>query len=66
VSFIGAFMLMVLAHIQMHTTLAVYLRDNHGLTEQGFGAMISLNAALVVLFQIPLTRWSSRYRPWWS
>ena len=60
--FLGAFMLMVLVYMQMHTTLAVYLRDVHGITEKAFGYMMSLNAAMVVLFQIPITRWASRYR----
>jgi MFS family permease len=61
--FLGAFMLMVVVYMQMHTTLAVYLRDVHGIAEKGFGYMMSLNAALVVLFQIPITRRIKEYRP---
>lgn len=54
--FMVASMLMVLVYMQMNGTLAVYLRDSHGVSEQGFGAIISLNAAMVVLFQFAITR----------
>jgi MFS family permease len=40
----------------MSTTLGVFLRNVHGVQEGGYGWLLSLNAALVVLFQIPLTR----------
>ncbi|MGD1995135.1 MAG: MFS transporter [Anaerolineae bacterium] len=56
VLFIGACMLMVLVYMQMNTTLAVYLRDVHGISERRFGYILSLNAAMVVLFQFPITR----------
>jgi MFS family permease len=49
----------------MNTTLAVYLRDVHGISEQGFGYILSLNAAMVVLFQFGITRRINRYRPLW-
>ncbi|MBN1177996.1 MAG: MFS transporter [Anaerolineae bacterium] len=62
VLFLGASALMVLVYMQMNTTLAVYLRDAHGISEQGFGYILSLNAAMVVLFQFPITRWISKYR----
>jgi len=61
--FLGASVLMVLVYMQMNTTLAVYLRDSHGVSEQGFGYILSLNAAMVVLFQFPITHWISKYRP---
>ena len=63
VLFIGACILMVLVYMQMNSTLAVYLRDVHGVPEQGFGYILSLNAAMVVLFQFSITRWISKYRP---
>ena len=62
VLFIGAGILMALVYMQMNTTLAVYLRDAHAISEQGFGYIISLNAAMVVLFQFSITRWISKYR----
>lgn len=61
--FLVASMLGVLVYSQMNTTLAVYLRDVHGVPEQMFGYILSLNAAMVVLFQFPITRWIGGYRP---
>jgi MFS family permease len=61
--FLAASALMVVVYMQMNTTLAVYLRDVHGVTEQYYGYILSLNAALVVIFQFPITRWISKYRP---
>ncbi len=63
VLFIGACILMLLVYMQMNSTLAVYLRDVHGVPEQGFGYILSLNAAMVVLFQFSITRWTAKYRP---
>jgi len=63
VLFMGACVLMVLVYMQMNTTLSVYLRDTHSIPEQGFGYIMSLNAAMVVLFQFTITRWIARHRP---
>jgi len=61
--FIGACVLMTLVAMQMNLTLPVYLRDTHSIPEQGFGYILSLNAAMVVLFQFPISRRISKYRP---
>jgi len=61
--FLIASVLMALVYIQMNTTLAVYLRDVHGVNERGFSYILSLNAAMVVLFQFPITRRIEKYRP---
>ncbi len=61
--FIGASILMVFVYMQMNSSLAVYLRDAHGVPDRGFGYLLSLNAALVVLFQFPVTRRIAKYRP---
>jgi MFS family permease len=45
-----------LAYMNMNTTLGVFLRDQHGVPESGYGWIISINAAMVVLFQFPITR----------
>ena len=63
VLFLAACTLMAFVYMQMATTLAVYLRDVHGVPEQGFGLLLSLNAAMVVLFQFPITRQIRRHRP---
>lgn len=54
--FLGASMLMVLVYMNMNTTLGVFLRDAHEISEAGYGWILSLNAAMVVLFQFPITR----------
>jgi MFS family permease len=54
--FMGACILMTLVYINMTTTLGVYLRDVHGVAESGYGYILSLNAAMVVLFQFGITR----------
>lgn len=43
-------------YMNMNTTLGVFLRDQHGVPESGYGSLISINAAMVVLLQIPITR----------
>ena len=49
-------MLMLVAYQQMYHTLSVYLRDSHGVPARGFGALLSIDAALVVLLQFWVTR----------
>jgi MFS family permease len=61
--FIGACVLMTVVYIQLYTTLAVYLRDTHGVTEQAFGYLMSINATTVVLLQFPIARRVGKYRP---
>lgn len=61
--FLIATMLMALVFSQLHGPLSVYLRDVHGLSEQYFGWILSLNAAMVVLFQFSITRRIEKYPP---
>ncbi|MEJ2605642.1 MAG: MFS transporter, partial [Anaerolineales bacterium] len=61
--FIGASILMVIVYSQMNSTLGVYLRDIHSVPEQGFGYILSLNAAMVVIFQFAITRRITKYPP---
>ncbi|MGB8982062.1 MAG: MFS transporter [Anaerolineales bacterium] len=49
-------LLLWFVYMNMNTTLGVYLRDQHGLPESGYGWLISINAAMVVLLQFPITR----------
>jgi predicted MFS family arabinose efflux permease len=63
VLFMLASIMMATVYSQMNTTLAPYLRDQHGVTEQGFGFIMTLNAAMVVLLQLWITRRMSGYRP---
>jgi len=54
--FTGVSLLAWLAYINLTTTLGVFLRNAHGIPETGYGWLLSLNAALVVLFQFSITR----------
>ena len=49
-------MFMLIAYQQMYHTLSVYLRDSHGIPESGYRALLSIDAALVVLLQFWVTR----------
>lgn len=62
-AFIFACALQVLVYLQMNTSLPVYLRDQHGISPQGYGWILSLNATMVVLFQFGITRRIRGYPP---
>jgi MFS family permease len=49
--------------MNMNTTLGVFLRDQHGLPESGYGWIISINAAMVVLFQFSISRRTEKNPP---
>jgi len=55
--------MMTLVYMNMNTTLGVFLRDQHGLPEIGYGSLISINAILVVLFQFWIARRLEKYKP---
>jgi MFS family permease len=62
-AFVGILASMLVVYFQMNSTLSVYLRDVHGIPAQGFGYILSMNAAMVVLFQFWFTRRTSGYPP---
>lgn len=61
--YLGAVMLGVFTYMNMNTSLGVYLRNEHGIIEAGYGYLLSLNAAMVVLMQFPITRRIEKYPP---
>ena len=63
VLFITAGVLSGFAYMNMNTSLGVFLRDSHGIPESGYGFILSLNAAMVVLFQFSITRRVKGYAP---
>lgn len=63
VLFIGVTILMTLVYMNMNSTLGVFLRDERGLPELGYGALISINAIIVVALQFWLTRRLEKYKP---
>ena len=61
--FLGAVMLQVFTYMNMNTTLGVFLRNEHGASEFQYGMLLSINAAMVVLMQFPITRRIKNYPP---
>jgi MFS family permease len=62
-AFLLASALATIVYMQMHTTLAVYLRDLYDVPPQGYAALLSMNALIVVLLQFPTTRSIKRFSP---
>lgn len=56
VAFILATIIMIIVYTQMYSTLSVYLFRVHEIPAQGFGYLMSMNAAMVVLFQYGISR----------
>lgn len=61
--FLLASALATIVYMQMHTTLAVYLRDVHNVPTQGYAVLLSMNALLVVVLQFPITRRIKHFPP---
>jgi MFS family permease len=59
-AFILISILTVSAFMQMSTTLSVYLVKFQQMPESFFGALVMLNALMVVFLQIPITHWVSK------
>jgi MFS family permease len=55
-AFIFASMVILFVYTQMYSTLSVFLNQVHGISAQEFGWIMSMNAAMVVLFQFWITR----------
>jgi len=62
-AFLIVSMLMLIVYQQMYNTLSVYLRDVHGVSPQGYGVLLSLDAATVVVFQFWVARKTRPYAP---
>jgi MFS family permease len=62
VGFIVSGMLTLIVYIQQYSSLAVYLRDMHGIDSRGYGVILSITGLEVVLFQFWISR-LIRYRP---
>jgi MFS family permease len=63
VAFIGVTVMMTLVYMNMNSTLGVYMRDQHGMPEINFGALLSLNAIIVVALQFWVARRLEKYKP---
>jgi MFS family permease len=49
-----------LVFMQLMSTLPVYL-DQHGVAADGYGRLVSINCAIIVLFQLPTTSFLMRF-----
>jgi MFS family permease len=62
-AFIFASMIVLSVYTQMYSTLSVFLFQVHNVNAQTFGYMMSMNAAMVVLFQFWITKKLKGYSP---
>jgi MFS family permease len=60
--FVFSGMLALIVYIQQYGSLAVYLRDVHGIDSRGYGIILSITGLEVVLFQFWISR-RIRHRP---
>jgi len=63
IMFLAVSALTVLVYMQLNSTLSVFLWEVYGFPLDWFGALLSLNAAMVVCLQFLITRWASKYAP---
>ncbi len=56
-------MFSTVVYMQMNSTLSVFLRDFHNIKLQQFGYLMSMNAAIVVIFQFWVSRKIKRFAP---
>src|SRR5690606_16100954 len=57
----GMYILVQIATSMVFVLLGVYIKENFGIPENRYGLIIGTNAAMVVLFQYPITRWAARH-----
>jgi MFS family permease len=60
VRFIGVYALSGMAYVILMALLPVYAKENFGVVERQYGFILATNAAMVVLGQFAVTRWTSR------
>jgi MFS family permease len=61
--FILVSIISVIVYLQMNSTLSVYLLKVHSIPPKGFGYILSLNAAMVVVFQYWISRGLKKVPP---
>jgi len=61
--FLSVSAITVMVYMQMNATLSVFLRDVHGFPTQYFGFLLSMNALMVVVFQLWITKKMLKYSP---
>ncbi len=56
--------LLYISYRQCYAPLSVFMNTVHGFTAGNYGLLISINAVLVVIFQLPLSRIIKKYPPY--
>lgn len=62
-TFFGAYVILEFAISLVFTLLPVYAKENFAIPQERYSILLTVNAGMVVLFQVLMTRWTSRYRP---
>ena len=52
---------LAMVFMQGMSTLPLYLRAEHGITERTYGFLMAINGLMIFLGQLPLTSWLERY-----
>jgi MFS family permease len=63
IAFVFVVMLETLMYFNMNSTLSVFLVNYGGISPQQFGYILSLNAGIVVLFQVFFSRMVTNWKP---
>jgi len=61
--FLAVSAITVLVYMQMNSTLALFLMNEHAFPPEGFGLLLSMNALMVVIFQFWITKRVSKFAP---
>jgi MFS family permease len=59
--FAGAYTMTRMSSILVFTLLAVYAKENFGVSESQYGLLMAINAGMVVFFQVLVTRLTRRF-----
>jgi MFS family permease len=62
-AFCGAYLMVELAVAMVFILLPIYVKENYGIPENQYSLLLTVNAGMVALLQVVISRWSSRYRP---
>ncbi len=59
----SGFTLALMSVVPIWVLMSVYVKTNYGIAENQFGLIAATNAAMVILFQFPVTQRTKRYPP---
>jgi MFS family permease len=62
-TFFAAYLMLEFAVSMVFTLMPVYVKENYGIPQEQYSLLLSVNAGMIVVFQVATTRLTSRYRP---